>query len=87
MMTPETAMRQAAATATEYFSSCLRQIEIDAEGKDISDEVKFQCASRLALAASIDYATASFTGLIQGSDGISVEAKVDGQIGVDNINT
>lgn len=66
------------------FSYCLKYIESDAEGKDISDEVQFQCASRLALAASIDYATATLAGHIQGSPGIS--AKVDGHIAVENMD-
>ncbi len=83
-MTPETAMRQAVETAATYFAQCLKQIEYETEGKKISDEVKFQCASRLALAASIDYATAAFTkDGIEGYGGISV--KVDGSIAVDNV--
>ena len=84
MMTPEGAMRQAAETAATYFTLCLKYIESDMEGKEISDEVKFQCASRLALAASIDYATATFAGHIQDSPGIS--ARVDGHIAVDNMD-
>lgn len=84
MMTPETAMRQAAMTAAHYFTQCLEHIESDAQGKDISDEVKFQCASRLALAASIDFATAAFTGKIEGISGVSTN--VDGQLTVDNMD-
>lgn len=71
MMNPETAMRQAGMTAMEYFDACYKYI--DGTHPDVSEEVKMQCASRMALAASIDYATAAFTGSIQGYPGIVVK--------------
>lgn len=80
-MKPETAMRQAGETAYNYFSACLKFIESDAEGKNISDECKFHCASRLALAASIDFATAQLGGLIDpvtpfGESGIKIHGGI-----------
>lgn len=59
MMKPESAMSQAGMTARVYFYDCLEYL--DKSHPDVSVEVKMQCASRMALAASIDYATAVFS--------------------------
>lgn len=63
-------MRQAGMTAMEYFDVCYKYI--DGTHSDVSEEVKMQIASRMALTASIDYATAAFTGSIHGYPGIKV---------------
>lgn len=73
MMKPETAMRQAGMTAMEYLDVCFKYI--DGVYPNISDEVKLQCASRMALAASIDFATAVFSGNVEGYSGAKVVAK------------
>lgn len=63
-MSPETAMRQAGMTAMEYFDACYKYI--NATHPDVSEEVKMHCASRMALAASIDFATSVFASRVQG---------------------
>lgn len=65
MLTPESAMNQAGTTAIEYFAVCYKYL--DGIHPNVSEEVKMQCASRMALAASIDYATAFFGGVVSDS--------------------
>lgn len=72
-MKPETAMRQAGLTAIEYTAQSLEWIE--KLNLELTDEAKLQCASRMALAASIDYATAVCSGNVQGYPGIEVVVK------------
>lgn len=72
-MKPETAMRQAGMTAIEYTAQCLEWIET--LNLELSDEAKLQCASRMALAASIDFATSMFSGKVQGCSGAEVAIK------------
>ncbi len=62
MLTPEGAMNQAGMTAIEYFDVCYKYIH--ARHPNVSEEVKMQCASRMAIAASIDYATAILGGVV-----------------------
>ena len=45
-------MRQAGLTAIEYTAQCLEWIE--KLNLELTDEAKLQCATRMALAASID---------------------------------
>lgn len=73
MMKPETAMRQAGMTAMEYTGECLEYIQ--KLNLDLSDEAKLQCATRMALAASIDFATSVFSGAVEGDSGIKVVMK------------
>ncbi len=73
MMKPETAMRQASMTAMDYTGACLDYIE--KLNLELSDEAKLQCATRMALAASIDFATAVFSGSVEGYAGLEVSDK------------
>lgn len=73
MMNPDGAMRQAGMTAMEYLDVCFKYI--DKAYPNINDEVKLQCASRMALAASIDFATAVFSGSVKGYPGVKVVAR------------
>lgn len=72
-MKPETAMRQAGMTSLEYFAQCFEYL--DKTHPNVSEEVKMQCASRMALAASIDYATAVFSSSVDGYSGIDKQVR------------
>ena len=74
-MKPETAMRQASMTAMDYTGACLDYIK--KLNLNLSDEAKLQCATRMALAASIDFATAVFSGSVDGYAGLEVSDKRD----------
>lgn len=71
MMKPETAMRQASETVMDYFDACYKSI--NAAHPNASEDTKLECASRMALAASIDYATAVFSGNVNGYPGAVVK--------------
>lgn len=71
MLTPESAMNQASMTAMEYFAACYKYL--DKAHPDVSEEVKMQCASRMTVAASIDYATGFLGGAVEGEFGVKVQ--------------
>jgi hypothetical protein len=63
MMTPETAMRQAAITANGYFMDSVTVVE--GEYPKASFDAKAIAASNLAIAASLDYLAAVLGGHIR----------------------
>lgn len=84
-MNPETAMRQAGMTAIKYTATCLEYLNkyADTEGLQLSDEAKLQCASRMALAASIDFAAAVFSGQVSGYPGLA--AQIAGNLSIEQL--
>ena len=57
-----TAMSQAGGTASEYFSRAIKDVE--RAYPKASDDTKCQAAATLAIAASIDYLSATLGGVI-----------------------
>jgi len=64
MMSPETAMKQAAITANSYLIDAVTNVE--REYPEASQDAKAIAASNLAIAAALDYLAAELGGRIRG---------------------